>query len=138
MLHKVHWVFAVIQFLKGSLLLAEPYSWPEVLDPCRPKSNRKGGQRYVYPIQALFDEAPQIRVRNLSDRQMEQLGELVVANERLAGRPVSKARQRVEFLKRRREVWEQIYNYFTKEQAAATLSTLEEANRQVCISKLYC
>lgn len=62
---------------------------------------------------------------------MEQLGELVVANERLAGRPVPKARQRVEFLKRRREVWEQIYNYFTKEEAAATLSTLEEANRQV-------
>lgn len=70
-------------------------------------------------------------MRNLSDRQMEQLGELVVANERLAGRPVPKARQRVEFLKRRREVWEQIYNYFTKEEAAATLMTLEEANRQV-------
>ena len=95
----------------------------------------------MLPIQALFDEAPQIRVRNLSDRQMEQLGELVVANERLAGRPVPKARKRVEFLKRRREVWEQIYNYFTKEQAAATLSTLEEANRQVqtcghCLSHL--
>ncbi len=38
------------------------------------------------PFQVLLDDAPRIRVRNLSDRQMEQLGELVVANERLAGR----------------------------------------------------
>jgi len=83
------------------------------------------------PIQVLFDDAPRIRVRNLSDRQMEQLGELVVANERLAGRPGPKARQRVEFLKRRREVWEQIYYHLTKEEATATLLTLEEAHKQV-------
>ena len=28
------------------------------------------------PFQILLGEAPQIRVRNLSDRQMEQLGEM--------------------------------------------------------------
>ena len=94
----------------------------------------KASGKYVLPIQTLFDEAPRIRVRNLSDRQMEQLGELVVANERLAGRPVPKARQRVEFLKRRREVWEQIYNYVTKQDAAATLAALEEAHKQVIYS----
>lgn len=68
---------------------------------------------------------------------MEQLGELVVANERLAGRPVSKARQRVEFLKRRREVWEMIYNRVTKQDAAATLAALEEAHKEVQPS-FYC
>ena len=37
----------------------------------------------------------------------------------------------MEFLKRRREVWEQIYYHLTKEEATATLLTLEEANKQV-------
>ncbi len=37
----------------------------------------------------------------------------------------------MEFLKRRREVWEQIYYHLTKEEATATLLTLEEAHKQV-------
>jgi len=55
----------------------------------------------------------------------------VLEQGRIACRPGPKARQRVEFLKRRREVWEQIYYHLTKEEATATLLTLEEAHKQV-------
>jgi hypothetical protein len=41
--------------------------------------------------------------------------------------------RRLEYLKTRRKHWEEIYNYVTKQDAAATLSMIEEANRKVLV-----
>lgn len=80
-------------------------------------------------------EVPQVRVRNLSWRQAQQLAELTVLNERLAagneGPSVIAARKRIEWLRARRRVWERIYKYVTKQDAAATLAVIEDANIKV-------
>ena len=77
-------------------------------------------------------EVPQVRVRNLTWRQAQQLAELTVLNERLAagnkGSSVIAVRKRIEWLRARRHVWERIYNYVTKQDAAATLAVIEDAN----------
>lgn len=77
-------------------------------------------------------EVPQVRVRNLTWRQAQQLAELTVLNERLAagnkGSSVIAVRKRIEWLRARRRVWERIYNYVTKQDAAATLAVIEDAN----------
>ena len=75
-----------------------------------------------------------MRVRNPHDRQQEQLAELAILNERLAGNQSLAARRRIEWLKTRRKEWEQIYNYITKQDAAVSLAIIEEANRQACHS----
>ena len=72
-----------------------------------------------------------MRVRKPHDRQREQLAELAVLNERLAGNQSLAARRRIEWLKIRRKEWEQIYNYVTKHDAAVSLAIIEEANRKV-------
>jgi len=77
-------------------------------------------------------EVPQVRVRNMSWRQAQQLAELTVLNERLAsgsgGSGAIAARKRIEWLRARRRVWERIYSYVTKQDAAATLAVIEDAN----------
>ena len=77
-------------------------------------------------------EVPQVRVRNLTWRQAQQLAELTVLNERLAagnkGSSVIAVRKRIEWLRARRHVWERIYKYVTKQDAAATLAVIEDAN----------
>ena len=114
----------------------------------KPSSCRvRDGERHNLPSRGKYSngsfeswlgDVPRVRVRNLSDRQMEQLGELVIANERLAGRPTTAVRTRIEFLKRRRSVWEGIYNIVTKQDAAATLAAVEEANQKVSSLVLPC
>eukprot|EP00803_Ostreobium_quekettii_P011564 evm.model.scf_130EXC.7 EVM.evm.TU.scf_130EXC.7 scf_130EXC:107232-111908(-) len=77
-------------------------------------------------------DAPQIRVRSAEQRSQEQLADLAVLNERLAGGPdPTQARRKLEYLKKRRENWEMIYEYITKRDAVATLESIEEASEKV-------
>uniref|UniRef100_A0A7S3QM46 Rieske domain-containing protein n=1 Tax=Dunaliella tertiolecta TaxID=3047 RepID=A0A7S3QM46_DUNTE len=81
---------------------------------------------------AWLQNVPNIWTRNtLESRKHDELLELVVLNERLAGRESWEARRRLEYLKKRRSNWEAIYNYITTTDAAATLELVEEANRKV-------
>ena len=67
----------------------------------------------------------------MQDRQHMLLAELTVVNERLNGKNVVAVRNKVEFLRTRRRLWEQIYNYVMKGDADATLAAIEDANRKV-------
>ncbi|GFR39736.1 hypothetical protein Agub_g218 [Astrephomene gubernaculifera] len=79
-----------------------------------------------------LDSVPRVRVRTKDSRQLDELLELAVLNERLAGRLEPwQARQKLEYLRKRRKNWERIFEYVTKQDAAATLAMIEEANRQV-------
>ena len=87
-------------------------------------------------------EVPQVRVRNLTWRQAQQLAELTVLNERLAAgsraSSVIAVRKRIEWLRARRHVWERIYNYVTKQDAAATLAVIEDANSKAGVQRAGC
>lgn len=86
----------------------------------------------VFQLPAWIDEAPRVRVRTIARRQMDDLVELAVLNERLSGAHEPwEARNRLEMIRTRRKNWEHIFNYITKEEAAATLDIIEEANEQV-------
>eukprot|EP00882_Tetradesmus_deserticola_P007746 GHRQ01008156.1.p1 GENE.GHRQ01008156.1~~GHRQ01008156.1.p1 ORF type:complete len:168 (+),score=21.55 GHRQ01008156.1:225-728(+) len=86
----------------------------------------------VFKLPAWIDEAPRVRVRTIAKRQMDDLVELAVLNERLSGaREPWDARNRLEMLRTRRRNWEHIFNYVTKQEAAATLEIIEAANEQV-------
>ncbi|WIA31318.1 hypothetical protein OEZ86_002220 [Tetradesmus obliquus] len=62
---------------------------------------------------------------------MDDLVELAVLNERLSGvHEPWEARNRLEMLRTRRKNWEHIFNYVTKQEAAATLELIEAANDQ--------
>lgn len=89
------------------------------------------GKRYAIDLTDVIEYAPQIRVRRARDRQRDQLAELAVLNERLAGHDYVSSRKRVEYLKAKRRNWEAIYNYITRSEAAATLAVIEEANAKV-------
>ncbi|KAK9803468.1 hypothetical protein WJX73_005184 [Symbiochloris irregularis] len=86
--------------------------------------------RYRRPWERWWGGAPRVRVRKLDDRQREQLAELAILNERLAGNQSPAARRRIEWLKHRRKEWELIYHYVSKRDAAVSLALIEEANRQ--------
>jgi chlorophyllide a oxygenase len=71
-------------------------------------------------------------VRTIAKRQMDDLVELAVLNERLSGEHEPwEARNRLEMIRTRRKNWEHIFNYVTKQEAAATLEIIEAANEQV-------
>ncbi|GLC43434.1 hypothetical protein PLESTB_001556900 [Pleodorina starrii] len=79
-----------------------------------------------------LEAVPRVRVRTKDTRQLDELLELAVLNERLAGRLEPwQARQKLEYLRKRRKNWERIFEYVTKQDAAATLAMIEEANRKV-------
>ena len=72
-------------------------------------------------------------MRSSQDRAHQQLVDLAVLNERLAGdagHPIE-ARKRLEYLRSRRLEWESVYEYITKTDAAATLASIEEAYKKV-------
>lgn len=54
-----------------------------------------------------------------------------MVNERLAGNESCDARAKIEFLQTRRRNWEQIFDYVTRQDVAATLAVIEEANKKV-------
>jgi hypothetical protein len=63
---------------------------------------------------------------------MDDLVELAVLNERLSGvNEPWEARNRLEMIRTRRKNWEHIFDYVTKQEAAATLEIIEAANEQV-------
>ncbi len=67
----------------------------------------------------------------------EELLELAVLNERLAGKtPSWEARKQLEFLKIRRRNWQAIHSYVTQQDAAATLDLIAEASRKVQLTQL--
>jgi hypothetical protein len=77
-------------------------------------------------------DVPRVRVRRTEERAKDELLELAVLNERLAGNKQPwEARQRLEYIKMRRKNWEHVYDYVTKTDAAATLALIEEANEKV-------
>ena len=62
---------------------------------------------------------------------MEELVELAVLNERLAGELQPwEARNRLEYLRLYRKNWEAIYDYITETEVTATLAVIEDANRK--------
>lgn len=77
---------------------------------------------------------PRIRYRRPENRCPDQLLELTVLNERLLGSSPWEVRRKVEYLKKRQENWDLVYEYIVKREAAATLMTIEEANRKVEIA----
>eukprot|EP00878_Enallax_costatus_P034149 GHUV01037799.1.p1 GENE.GHUV01037799.1~~GHUV01037799.1.p1 ORF type:complete len:175 (-),score=15.71 GHUV01037799.1:75-599(-) len=86
----------------------------------------------VFQLPSWIDEAPRVRVRTIARRQMDDLVELAVLNERLSGaHDPWEARNRLEVIRQRRKNWEHIFNHITKQEAAATLDMIEEANEQV-------
>lgn len=86
----------------------------------------------VFSLPSWIDEAPRVRVRTIARRQMDDLVELAVLNERLSGaHDPWEARNKLELIRQRRKNWEHIYNNITKREAAATLDMIEEANEQV-------
>ncbi|KAG2493055.1 hypothetical protein HYH03_008718 [Edaphochlamys debaryana] len=79
-----------------------------------------------------LDNVPRVRVRTNDSRQLDELLELAVLNERLSGRLQPwQARQKLDYLRKRRKNWERIFEYVTKTDASATLAMIEEANRMV-------
>ena len=63
--------------------------------------------------------------------QVDQLAELAVVNERLAGGDGPSARARIEFLKGRRALWARVFDVVTRADAAATLGAIESATADV-------
>ena len=80
-----------------------------------------------------LESVPRVRVRSTGTRQLDELVELAVLNERLAGHLEPwQARRKLEYLRKERRNWERIFEYVTKQDAAATLTVIEEASRKVC------
>ena len=63
--------------------------------------------------------------------QLEQLADLAVVNERLAGGSGPQARARVDFLKGRRRLWARVYDVVTRSDVGATLDAIERATGEV-------
>jgi hypothetical protein len=89
-----------------------------------------GKRGYVIKEENWMHTAPQVRVRGANDRASDQMGELAVLNERLAGQEAWEIRKRVEYLKRKRTAWKGVYEYTCKQDVAMTLGALEDAMNQ--------
>lgn len=76
--------------------------------------------------------APRVRVRDADARQLEELVELAVLNERLSGRLEPwQARRKLEYLRTKRTNWARIFEYITSQDVEATLAAIEDANLRV-------
>eukprot|EP00210_Caulerpa_lentillifera_P003116 g2978.t1 len=78
-----------------------------------------------------FHRVPRIRVRQPENKCQDQLLELTVLNERLAGASPWEVRRRVEYLKKRQMNWDLVHDIIVRRDAAATLDLIEEANNKV-------
>ena len=78
-----------------------------------------------------LDQEVEVRYARPSRRELEQLAELVVMNERMAGRDAARARNRVNHLKSKKANWEAIFDTLVETDAVATLDAIESANRRV-------
>lgn len=75
--------------------------------------------------------ATQIRPPQAEGRGKDQIGELAVLNERLAGQESWQIRKRVDYLKSKRQAWAGIVNSVVQEDVALTLSSIEQALLEV-------
>lgn len=115
---------------RGSTLPARASADPEARYRRYGKDFGKKG--HVVPSEnAWMQQAPQVRVRKPLDRGKDQMGELAVLNERLAGQQAWQIRKRVEYLKRKRVAWESVYESTCKHDTALTLNALETAVSEV-------
>jgi len=98
-------------------------------------SNKEGGkQEPLVPKKRSLGwlrKAPRIRYRLPENRCPDQLLELTVLNERLLGSSPWEVRRKVEYLKKKQEHWDVVYEIIVKRGAAATLKTIEEACNKV-------
>lgn len=79
-----------------------------------------------------LQDVPRVRVRTAETRKMNEMLDLAVLNERLAGRLAPwEARSKLEYLKMRKKHWTKAYEYITKQEVTATLAVIEEAYRKV-------
>lgn len=78
-----------------------------------------------------FQRVPRIRVRQPENKCQDQVLELAVLNERLAGASPWEVRRKVEYLKKRQVNWDLVYEIIVRREAAATLDLIEEANNKV-------
>jgi chlorophyllide a oxygenase len=85
-----------------------------------------------FSLSDLVDAAPRVRVRTTASRARNELLELAVLNERLAGVVEPwEARARLEVLRNRRRAWDAVYDLVSGSDAAATLEVIEAAAEQV-------
>lgn len=99
----------------------EPNKEGNKQEPLVPKRGRLGWLR----------KAPRIRYRLPENRCPDQLLELTVLNERLLGSSPWEVRRKVEYLKKKQEHWDVVYEIIVKRGAAATLKNIEEACSKV-------
>ncbi|KIY95496.1 chlorophyll a oxygenase [Monoraphidium neglectum] len=84
-----------------------------------------------FSLSDLVDAAPRVRVRTTASRARNELLELAVLNERLAGVVEPwEARARLEVLRNRRRAWDAVYDLVSGSDAAATLEVIEAAAEQ--------
>lgn len=95
------------------------------------------GKSFIF-VPTWLNNVPRMRVRTAGERALEELLELVVANERLDGTPAHVVRCKLEYIKRNRKNWEVIYEYVTKQDAVTTLAMIEEANDKVRPMRHFC
>ena len=74
---------------------------------------------------------PRVRVRRAADRPLQQLADLAVLNERLEGNSPWEVRHKLDYFQKSKSKWEIICRDVVTGEAAATLRTLEEAQRKV-------
>jgi chlorophyllide a oxygenase len=85
------------------------------------------GGGYKWTSEWLKD-VPRVRVRTAESRKMNEMLDLAVLNERLAGNLEPwEARAKLEYLKMRKQNWELAYEYITRAEVTATLAIIEEA-----------
>ena len=90
----------------------------------------------------LLQDVPRVRVRTSETRRMNELLDLAVLNERLAGRLEPwEARSKLEWLKMRNKAlgtnWSYVYDYITSHEVTATLAVIEEAYEKVRVKRSW-
>ena len=74
---------------------------------------------------------PRVRVRRAADRPLQQLADLAVLNERLNGNSPWEVRHKLDYFQKSKSKWEIMCRDVVTGEAAATLRTLEAAQRKV-------
>jgi hypothetical protein len=86
---------------------------------------------FMQDLSQWIEQAPKLRVRQAGDRGKEQIGDLAVLNELLAGQQAWQIRKKVEYLKKKRAAWEGVYKAACKHDTALTLASLEKSIAEV-------
>ena len=114
------------------------YPDPDATYGIRRIANAGAGQRFGRPYRlSQTSSLPTWMYKWMRDplesRKHDELVELVVLNERLAGGRAHLVRQKLDWLRRKTSNWEYIYQYISTCDGRATLQAVEEANQKVCV-----